>query len=110
MSIIPYKKVVLKSKGRLELIDDESKLDNLSTSIYTSELDSTLETEYSSWFNHFNSQTPKITSKKNIMINMLLLLHLYQVLVNINTILLGIISKLSVQYFLESTNISFEST
>ena len=67
MSIIPYKKVVLKSKGRLELIDDESKFDNLSTSIYTSELASTLETEYASWFTHFNSQTPKIASKKNIL-------------------------------------------
>ena len=66
MSIIPYKKVVLKSKGRLDIIDDESKFDNLSTSIYTSELASTLETEYASWFTHFNSQTPKIASKKAV--------------------------------------------
>ena len=107
MSIIPYKKVVLKSKVRLELIDDESKFDNLSTSIYTSELDSTLETEYSSWFNHFNSQTPKIASKKNILSwvathykaveKYMLRQHLESA--NINTTLSEIISKHFVQNF-----------
>ena len=64
MYIIPYKKVVLKSKGRLDIIDDASKFDNLLTSIYTSELASTLETEYASWFTHFNSQTPKLHPKR----------------------------------------------
>jgi hypothetical protein len=64
MSIIPFKKVTTKSKGRLELIDDESKFNSISTSIYTSQLDTTLETEYLSWYNHFNTQTPKITTKK----------------------------------------------
>ena len=67
MSIISYKKVTTKSKGRLDLIDDETKFNNLPTSIYTSQLDSTLETEYVSWFNHFKDQTPNITSKKAIL-------------------------------------------
>jgi hypothetical protein len=66
MSIIPYKKVSLKSEGRLELIDDETKFNNLSTSIYTSQLDSTSGAEYSSWFNYFKRQTPNITTKKNV--------------------------------------------
>jgi len=67
MSIISYKKVTSKSKGRLDLIDDETKFNNLPTSIYTSQLDSTLETEYVSWFNHFKDQTPNITSKKSVL-------------------------------------------
>jgi len=66
MSIIPYKKVSLKSEGRLELIDDETKFNNLSTSIYTSQIDSTSGAEYSSWFNYFKRQTPNITTKKNV--------------------------------------------
>ena len=67
MSIIPYKKVTTKSKGRLDLIDDETRFNNISTSIYTAQLESTLETEYVSWFNYFKDQTPNITSKKAIL-------------------------------------------
>ena len=66
MPIITYKKVNSKSKGRLELIDDETKFNNLSTSIYKSELDTTLETEYSSWYNYFKNQTPNKIGRAHV--------------------------------------------